>query len=68
VGVEAAAVNDPDVFLVAGNDQVAVPPPFVPGSEFAGRVVEVGPGVDGIAVGDRVTGSAMVGAFAPKRP
>src|SRR5262249_32119999 len=64
VRVEAAAVNFPDVLVVANQYQVSVPPPFVPGSEFAGTVVEVGDGVSGIATGDRVFGSTMVGAFA----
>ena len=64
VDVEAAAVNFPDVLLVAGEYQIKVPPPFVPGSEFAGRVSEVDAGVDTLSVGDRVFGSAMVGAFA----
>ena len=41
VRVEAAAVNFPDVLLIANKYQVSVPPPFVPGSEFAGEVVEV---------------------------
>ena len=40
VRVEAAAVNFPDVLLIANQYQVSVPPPFVPGSEFAGIVVE----------------------------
>ena len=40
--VDAAAVNFPDVLLVAGEYQIKVPPPFVPGSEFAGVVAEVG--------------------------
>src|SRR5690606_931400 len=35
-----------------------------PGSEFAGIVTEVGPGAAGFAVGDRVFGTAVVGAFA----
>jgi NADPH:quinone reductase len=64
VRVEAAAVNFPDVLMVAGEYQVRVPPPFVPGSEVAGEVVEVGAGVDAVRVGDRVFGSTMVGAFA----
>jgi NADPH2:quinone reductase len=64
VDVEAAAVNFPDVLLVAGEYQIKVPPPFVPGSEFAGVVAELGEGVDTLAVGDRVFGAAMVGAFA----
>jgi NADPH2:quinone reductase len=64
VRVEAAAVNFPDVLMVAGEYQVRVPPPFVPGSEVAGEVVEVGDGVDVVQIGDRVFGSTMVGAFA----
>ena len=41
VRVNAAAVNFPDVLLIANKYQISVPPPFVPGSEFAGVVVEV---------------------------
>jgi NADPH:quinone reductase len=66
VRVAAAAVNFPDVLLVAGSYQVNVPPPFVPGSEFAGVVDEIGPGVASYAVGDAVTGTAMFGAFAER--
>ncbi len=66
VRVSAAAVNYPDVLLVAGTYQVSVPAPFVPGSEFAGVVDEVGSPDTGFAVGDRVTGTAMVGAFAER--
>ena len=62
--VGAAAVNFPDVLLVANEYQISVPPPFVPGSEFAGVIVEVGDGADGFAVGDRVTGTGLFGAFA----
>jgi NADPH2:quinone reductase len=64
VRVDAAAVNFPDVLLVAGTYQLTVPPPFVPGSELAGIVEEVGEGVEGFAVGDRVMGTTLVGAFA----
>ena len=41
VGVRAAAVNYPDVLLVAGEYQVKLPVPLVPGSEYAGVVTEV---------------------------
>jgi NADPH2:quinone reductase len=64
VRVGAAAVNFPDVLLVADRYQISVPTPFVPGSEFAGAVVEVGADVDGVRVGDRVTGTGLHGAFA----
>ncbi|MGD0880134.1 MAG: NADPH:quinone oxidoreductase family protein [Acidimicrobiales bacterium] len=64
VRVRAAAVNFPDVLLVADRYQITVPPPFVPGSEFAGVVEQVADGVAGLAVGDRVAGTVLVGAFA----
>ena len=64
VRVAAAAVNFPDVLLVADRYQMSVPPPFVPGSEFAGVVDAVGAEVHAVTAGDRVFGTAMVGAFA----
>jgi NADPH2:quinone reductase len=64
VKVGAAAVNFPDVLLIADRYQINVPPPFVPGSEFAGVVVEVGDGTADFAIGDRVTGTGLYGAFA----
>ena len=39
VKVGAAAVNFPDVLLIANEYQISVPTPFVPGSEFAGTIV-----------------------------
>jgi NADPH2:quinone reductase len=64
VRVGAAAVNFPDVLLVAGRYQVSVPTPFVPGSEFAGTIIGSGPQTTGFSVGDRVAGTGMYGAFA----
>lgn len=64
VAVHAAALNYPDVLIVADAYQVRVPVPFVPGSEFAGVVSEVADDVHAFAVGDRVFGTLMVGAFA----
>ena len=64
VRVEAASVNFPDVLLVAGQYQIEVPPPFVPGSELAGEVVDVAADVTSVRPGDRVFGSTLVGAFA----
>jgi NADPH2:quinone reductase len=34
------------VLFMSGGYQVKVPPPFAPGSEFAGEVTAVGDGVD----------------------
>lgn len=64
VRVEAAAVNFPDVLLIAGKYQISVPPPFVPGSEFAGVIDDIAGDATGFAVGDRVTGTGLFGAFA----
>ncbi|CQD24132.1 Zn-dependent oxidoreductase [Mycolicibacterium conceptionense] len=64
VKVGAAAVNFPDVLLVADKYQIHVPVPFIPGSEFAGVVAEVASDTDDFAVGDRVTGTGLFGAFA----
>jgi NADPH:quinone reductase len=64
VRVRAAAVNFPDVLLVANEYQINVPTPFVPGSEFAGVVAEVADDVGDVAVGDRVAGTGLFGAFA----
>ena len=64
VKVGAAAVNFPDVLLIANEYQISVPPPFVPGSEFGGVIVETGDGTEGFAVGDRVSGTGLYGAFA----
>jgi len=64
VRVGTAAVNFPDVLLVAGTYQIKVAPPFVPGSELAGEVVEAAADVDSLAIGQHVFGSALVGAFA----
>lgn len=64
VRVAAASINFPDVLIVAGTYQIKVPPPFVPGSEFAGVVTEVAADVTDVSIGDRVSGTGMVGAFA----
>jgi NADPH:quinone reductase len=66
VRVESAAVNYPDVLIAANQYQVSIPTPFTPGSEWAGVVERTGPGVTARAVGDRVSGGGIVGAFAQK--
>ncbi len=60
----AASVNFPDVLFVADKYQFSVPPPFVPGSELAGVVLEVADDVGTFQAGDRVFGTVTVGAFA----
>lgn len=63
VRVRAAAVNFPDVLLIAGKYQIKMPVPFVPGSELAGEVVAVGDGAP-FQPGQRVTATTATGAFA----
>uniref|UniRef100_UPI00104132D5 type I polyketide synthase n=1 Tax=Actinomadura fibrosa TaxID=111802 RepID=UPI00104132D5 len=60
IGVRAAGVNFRDVMISLG----LVPGHGDIGTEGAGVVVEVGPEVEGLAVGDRVMG-VFVGAFGP---
>ena len=64
VDVAAAAVNYPDLLLLANKYQVSAPLPFTPGSEFAGRVAAVGEGVTGLTAGELVYGSNFNGAMA----
>ncbi|MDQ3912439.1 MAG: NADPH:quinone oxidoreductase family protein [Actinomycetota bacterium] len=53
VEVEAAALNFFDILLCQGKYQERPDPPFTPGGEVSGTVVEVGDGVD-LARGTRV--------------
>ncbi|WP_416896221.1 MAG: NADPH:quinone oxidoreductase family protein [Minwuia sp.] len=64
VQVKAAALNFPDVLMPEGKYQYAGEPPFAPGMEAAGIVAELGPGVSGVSVGDRVAVHPWVGCFA----
>ncbi|NLU85162.1 NADPH:quinone oxidoreductase family protein [Rhodococcus sp. HNM0569] len=66
VRVLAAPANFPDVLLCRGQYQITPPLPFTPGVELCGEVVQVGDGVTGFAVGDRVVGSPELpgGSFA----
>lgn len=59
VDVEACGVNFVDALMVQGLYQIKPTPPFVPGSEVAGTIAKIGPGVEGVSPGDRVV--AMTG-------
>lgn len=63
--VRSAGVNYVDALFVEGRYQIKPPLPFVPGSEVAGVVVEVGPDTDGAPEpGTRVLASVGLGGFA----
>lgn len=64
VGVDAAGVNFIDTYQRTGLYEV--PLPFTPGSEGAGTVVAVGPGVEGPAIGERVAWSTGLGSYAER--
>jgi NADPH2:quinone reductase len=54
VALAARGIAFTDVLMIAGEYQVKPELPFVVGGEGAGTVLEVGAGVSGFAVGDRV--------------
>jgi len=66
VRVLASAANFPDALMCHGLYQVRADLPFTPGVELCGEVVEIGSGVEGFAVGDRVVGGSVLphGGFA----
>src|SRR5271157_96609 len=66
VEVAYAALNFMDTLIIEGKYQLKPAPPFSPAGEFSGRIVALGPGAGGFAVGDRVMGSTGYGAAREK--
>jgi len=64
IAVKAASLNFPDVLIIQNKYQFKPPLPFSPGSELAGVVKEIGPGVQGWRPGDKVIAFTTYGAFA----
>ncbi|MEI2698594.1 MAG: NADPH:quinone oxidoreductase family protein [Microthrixaceae bacterium] len=64
VHIWASGVNYVDALFIQGRYQIRPPLPFVPGSEIAGEVTEVGDEVEGLQVGDRVMASVGLGGYA----
>lgn len=62
----ARGVQYVDVLMLAGKYQFRPEPPFIPGSEAAGEVIAVGPGVSELAIGDKVMCRQRLGAFAER--
>ncbi len=64
IRVRAAALNFADSLMIKGTYQVKRTPPFVPGLEAAGEVIETAPGVTRFRAGERVMALTHAGAFA----
>ena len=54
IRLHARGVSFADVLRIAGQYHVKTVPPFIPGGEAAGEIIELGADVKGLAVGDRV--------------
>lgn len=62
--LKATSVNFPDILMVQGKYQFKPELPFSPGMEASGVVAQVGSGVSGLKVGDRVAAGLRTGGFA----
>ena len=63
VEIKAASLNFPDLLIVQNKYQIKPPLPFVPGSEYAGVVQAVGPGITHLQVGQAVACLSGTGGF-----
>ncbi|MFI5181043.1 MAG: quinone oxidoreductase family protein [Thermoanaerobaculia bacterium] len=64
VAVEAIGLNFIEVYLRRGWYKATLP--LIPGSECAGTVLEVGPGVRSVRPGDRIATVAAAGSYAER--
>ena len=62
VRVEATGVNFIEIYFRSGVYKTSFP--MTPGSEGAGTIEELGPGVTGFAAGDAVTSISLMGSYA----
>jgi NADPH2:quinone reductase len=62
IRVEATGVNFIDVYFRKGTYKASLP--LVPGSEAAGTIEEMGPGVNGFKAGDAVASVSVLGSYA----
>lgn len=65
VRVRAVSLNYKDLLFVKPPEEggIALPKPTIPLSDMAGEIVEIGSGVSGFGLGDRVTAAVMPGWF-----
>lgn len=62
IRVEATGVNFIEIYFRKGVYKTAFP--LIPGSEAAGTIEELGPGVNGFKAGDAVASTAVIGSYA----
>ncbi len=62
IRIEAVGVNFIEIYFRKGIYKAALP--LTPGSEAAGTVEELGPGVTGFAAGDAVASTSVLGSYA----
>src|SRR5215831_10376070 len=62
VRLGASGVNFVDVYHRSGHYQL--PLPLIPGSEGAGTVTALGPGVTDVAIGQRIGWASLPGSYA----
>lgn len=64
VRVRGAGLNFADLLFLRGEYQTRVEPPFIPGAEIYGEVIETGAQVAGFSRSDLVIGQVLTGAYA----
>ncbi|MGP8185373.1 MAG: quinone oxidoreductase family protein [Terracidiphilus sp.] len=62
IRIEATGVNFIEIYFRKGVYKASLP--LTPGSEAAGTVEELGPGVTGFAAGDSVASTSVIGSYA----
>ena len=61
VRVRAASTQFPDILMIQKKYQYQPELPYIPGTEFAGDIIDVGPGVSDWKVGDAVVAGMLGG-------
>lgn len=64
IDVKAAGVSFVDMLVASGKYQARPQVPFIPGSECAGVVTEIGPETSGFHIGQKVIGTGWAGMYA----